>query len=150
MQHLIKDGQRVKNDPWLIYEAESTQGLPGNALMPLSIWSESGTELEQSSLPFGVVIRENEEIDTLLPYLNTIKVIAFEFAKFTDGRAFTQARQLRLQHGFKGEIRACGDFMPDQMFYMERCGFDAFAVRKESELEFFDFAFNTVYKYTYC
>ncbi len=135
MQNLIKDGQLVENDPWLVFDSEESQGLPGHALLPLSVWQESGDELKESALPFGAVVRENEDIDALLPYLQKIEVIDFEFAKFADGRAFTLARQLRLNHGFEGEIRASGDFMPDQVNYMERCGFNAFASRTSQESE---------------
>ena len=48
------------------------------------------------------------------------------FAKFADGRAFSYARLLRDRHGFKGELRATGDVLIDEIPLMLRCGFDAF------------------------
>ena len=135
MQHLIKDDQRVDDDLWQTYDASDSQGLPGHALLPVSFWEKSGEELIDSALAFGVVIRENEDIDAILPYLKHIQVVTFEFAKFVDGRAFTYARQLRLNHGYKGEIRASGAFLPDQLNYMLRCGFNAFAMRSDAERE---------------
>ncbi len=51
-----------------------------------------------------------------------------------DGRAFTQARLLRERYGFKKEIRATGDVLQDQLFYMQRCGFDAFEVREDQDM----------------
>lgn len=133
MQHLIKQNQLVENDPWQLYQAEDTQGLPGHALLPISFWAETGGELAESSLPFGAFVAENEGIDALIPHLENIDIIAIAFPKFADGRGFTYARQLRIQHGFKGEVRAYGDIMPDQFAYLERCGFDAFAMRTEQQ-----------------
>jgi uncharacterized protein (DUF934 family) len=133
MQHLIKLNKSVPNDPWQVFEA-SEEALPGNALLPVSIWKDTGHELQESSLEFGVFVQENETLEEITPFLSSIKVIAFKFAKFADGRAFTYARQLRDQLGFTGEIRAFGDFMPDQVAYLERCGFDAFAMRTEAEV----------------
>jgi len=133
MQNLIKGGQLIENDPWQIFEAQDAQGLPGSALLPVSIWKETGMELLESVLDFGVYIQENENIDELAPYLKKMKVIAFQFGKFADGRAYTYARQLRDQLGYENEIRAVGDFMPDQVNYLQRCGFNAFACRNAEE-----------------
>ncbi|MGB5063692.1 MAG: DUF934 domain-containing protein, partial [Candidatus Competibacter sp.] len=55
--------------------------------------------------------------------------------KFSDGRAYSQARLLRERHGYRGEIRAVGDVLRDQLFFMARCGFDAFEPRADRSLE---------------
>jgi uncharacterized protein (DUF934 family) len=135
MQHLIKGNESVTNDEWQIFDASDNQGLPGHALLPISIWKDTGDELLESSIPFGVCIQENEDITEILPFLEKLDVIAFNFPKFADGRAFTYARQLRDQFKFEGEIRAIGDILPDQVNYLQRCGFDAFAMRTEAEVE---------------
>lgn len=51
--------------------------------------------------------------------------IEIEFPKFMDGRGFSQARLLR-ENGYSGPLRAVGDVLVDQLFYMRRCGFDQF------------------------
>lgn len=56
--------------------------------------------------------------------------IDLHFPKFTDGRAYSQARLLRQRRGFTGELRATGDVLIDQLVHMARCGFDV-AVLKE-------------------
>ena len=61
--------------------------------------------------------------------------MVLNFPAFKDGRGFTTARLLRERHGYKGEIRAVGDVGRDQMFYMQRCGFNAFEVRSDRDLE---------------
>jgi len=133
MQHLINEGAFIQDDPWRLFESGDNQALPGHALLPVSTWSNSGEELLGSSLSFGAVINENESIEQLLPYLQKIEVIAFKFGKFADGRAFSLARILRDQFQFSGDIRAIGDFLPDQVNYMHRCGFTSFAARTEME-----------------
>nr|WP_297352221.1 DUF934 domain-containing protein [uncultured Caldimonas sp.] len=56
--------------------------------------------------------------------------IELDFPKFTDGRAFSQAVLLRRRYGFKGEIRATGDVLIDQLLQMQRCGFDSAVLRE--------------------
>ena len=58
--------------------------------------------------------------------LNGFDSIVLDFPSFTDGRAFSQARLLRERYGFAGEIRARGEILRDQIFFMTRCGIDAF------------------------
>ncbi|HCZ13184.1 MAG TPA: oxidoreductase, partial [Candidatus Accumulibacter sp.] len=57
------------------------------------------------------------------------------FPKFTDGRSYSTARLLRERYRYTGEIRALGDVLQDQLFYMRRCGIDAFALRADKDIE---------------
>lgn len=77
--------------------------------------------------PAGVVLPPNAELTAILPRLGELAVIAVEFPKFRDGRGFTLARSLREHHGYKGDIRAVGHFIPDQFVFMISCGFSSFA-----------------------
>lgn len=52
---------------------------------------------------------------------------------FTDGRNYSNARLLRDRYGYKGELRAIGDVLRDQLFYLHRCGFDAYALRADKD-----------------
>ena len=70
------------------------------------------------------------EIDPMEANLDGITRIDLNFPKFTDGRAYSQARLLRQRRQFTGEIRATGDVLIDQLVHMARCGFDV-AVLKE-------------------
>ncbi|MCE1190839.1 MAG: DUF934 domain-containing protein [Acidovorax sp.] len=56
--------------------------------------------------------------------------IDLQFPKFTDGRAFSQARLLRGRLKFAGELRATGDVLIDQLVQMARCGFDVAVLRE--------------------
>ena len=77
-------------------------------------------------------------VDAILPDLDRLSLVALSFPKFGDGRAFSKASILRGQHGFKGEIRAVGDVLWDQLQLMRRCGFDAFLIENEPTLKALD------------
>ena len=68
--------------------------------------------------------------------LEGVDRIDLNFPKFTDGRAFSQAFLLRRRLGFKGEIRATGDVLIDQLVQMQRSGFDVAVLREDQNLDF--------------
>ena len=64
-----------------------------------------------------------------------LALIAVDFPKFSDGRGYSIARLLRERYGFEGELRAIGDVLRDQLYYLRQCGFNAFAVRADRDVE---------------
>lgn len=127
MPRLIKQGQ-ITSDLWLPPGAEA-ETAPASHLPTLGQWlslaDKSGS---------AVQIEPDDNIAELLPALDAIGLIAVNFPLFTDGRGFSHGRELR-ERGFGGELRAVGDFLPDQLHYLRRCGFDAFQFNDESRLE---------------
>lgn len=81
--------------------------------------------LEQSNAT-AVRIEAGEDARQLLPYLERLSLIEVSFPVFGDGRGYSSAQILR-ESGYTGELRASGDVLVDQVAYMRRCGFDAFA-----------------------
>ncbi|KAF1052637.1 MAG: hypothetical protein GAK43_01802 [Stenotrophomonas maltophilia] len=75
----------------------------------------------------------DEEPEAIAEDLERFQVIGVNFPAFTDGRGFSIARLLRERFGFKGEIRALGDVLRDQLFFMQSCGFDAYAIRADRD-----------------
>lgn len=73
----------------------------------------------------GVRLKSDEPVEGLAYDLPRLALVALEFPKFRDGRAYTAARLLRDRYGFKGEVRAVGDVLLEQAVFMARCGFDA-------------------------
>jgi len=67
--------------------------------------------------------------------LGAVARVEVNFPKFTDGRGYSIARLLRERHGYQGELRAVGDVLRDQIFYLSRCGFDAFLLRDGQDAE---------------
>ena len=78
--------------------------------------------------PVGVALEAGADAQAHLAELADRPLVALAFAKFADGRSFSYARLLRDRHGFKGELRAVGDVLIDEIPLMLRCGFDSFEV----------------------
>jgi len=90
--------------------------------------------LKQRPGKTAVWLQSNELPAALGEDLHSFGLIALNFPVFSDGRAYTSARELRSNFMFKGELRAIGDVLRDQLFYMARCGFDAFALREDQDI----------------
>ena len=78
----------------------------------------------------AVRMEAGDDARALLPHLEQLALIEIGFPTFRDGRGYSAARILR-EAGFKGELRAAGDLLVDQMPFMRRCGFDSFAPEAE-------------------
>ncbi|GAB3381049.1 DUF934 domain-containing protein [Spongiibacter taiwanensis] len=132
MPNIIKNNGVVQDD-WQVWR--DTESLPdqGKVIVPLALWQAEKAEL-QALGDVGVFLASDESPKLLGDDIALLPLIAVDFPKFADGRGFSYGRELREQHGFKGELRAIGDFMRDQLFFLKRCGFDAFAL-ENTELE---------------
>lgn len=82
----------------------------------------------------AVMLEPGETLAPLLEHIDEIPLALVNFPTFMDGRGFSYGRELR-ESGYRGELRAVGHFMRDQLTYLVRCGFDAFQMEDESELE---------------
>ena len=85
-----------------------------------------------------VKLQSSESPELLGDDVNRLSLVVLEFPKFRDGRAFSWARMLRTRLGFRGEIRAVGDFLFDQINYQHRVGFDAWEVPDHFTTAMFD------------
>lgn len=85
----------------------------------------------------GIIWPNNKRIEELAPHVVRLALIALVFPKFRDGRAYSQARILREQFGFKGELRATGEILRDQFLFFIRSGFDSLEVKKEADAQAF-------------
>lgn len=97
-------------------------------LLPLEQW------LAAADRARAVQLEPGEAPLPLFDHLDQIPLVAINFPTFMDGRGFSYARELR-ERGFKGELRATGQFIRDQLVYLSRCGFDSFQMADESLLE---------------
>lgn len=140
MPRIIKN-RAVIEDHWNVLrlaEGESAENvaLPlGPVLVPLAVWQAQKATLLTATQPVGVWIAAGEGPEDIAADLDKLTVIGVDFPKFTDGRNYSTARLLRERYGYRGEIRAIGDVLPDQLFYMTRCGIDAFALRADKDAD---------------
>ncbi|HZV57058.1 MAG TPA: DUF934 domain-containing protein [Sphingobium sp.] len=74
----------------------------------------------------SVRIEAGDDVRRLIPVLDRVKLVEIDFPRFRDGRGYSSARILR-EAGYKGELKATGDVLVDQVLFMRRCGFDSFA-----------------------
>jgi uncharacterized protein (DUF934 family) len=98
----------------------------GDVIVSLTRFHAEGERLIGEGRAVGVKVAADEPVESLAYDLPAIAVVALEFPKFKDGRAYSAARILRERFGFAGELRAVGDVLLEQARFMIRCGFDAF------------------------
>jgi uncharacterized protein (DUF934 family) len=138
MAEIIRNDSVVVDD-WQVLRPSAEaplvlDALPGGRIVvPFAFWLEHAAELARRG-DVGVWLAGNEEPAPLAPWLPALKLVAVDFPKFTDGRGYSIAFLLRSRHGYRGELRAIGDVLADQLFYMRRVGFDSFAVRADKDI----------------
>ncbi len=138
MPQIIKD-RAVVNDDWEVLhlsedDTADTVTVPtGKIIVPLKVWLLQKASLEQRS-EIGVWFSSDEQAKELGADIQRFSVIAIDFPKFADGRGYSIAYNLRNRFGYSGELRAIGDVLRDQLFYMQRVGFNAFAVRADKNI----------------
>lgn len=123
---IIKDGA-VTDDNWQVLDAEATEVPEGAVIVPLSLWNGQKDTLAQRG-QLGVWLNSDESPQLIADSLDNFDVVAINFPAFADGRGFTYGRELRQQHNYQGEVRAIGGFIRDQLYFLNRCGFNAFAL----------------------
>lgn len=125
--------RRVEPDSWLLLKpaADASIAIPpaGDVIVPLAAWREQRAALLARTGRLGVWLESTDDPARIAGDLQHFALIAVNFPQFTDGRGYSIARLLRERYRWQGELRAVGDVLRDQLFYLSRCGFDAFALR---------------------
>jgi len=129
---LIKAGKRVE-DPFV--DASGADAIPpsGPVIVSLAQWQAQRDALLARGTPLGIRLHSDQSPEAIADDVQHFAVMALEFPKFRDGRAYSYARLLRERYGFKGELRAVGDVLMEQLFFMLRTGFDAFDVQQSPD-----------------
>ncbi|MFO7188922.1 MAG: DUF934 domain-containing protein [Pseudomonadota bacterium] len=136
MEKVIK-ARRLVPDNWQLLEpAEGQAEVPaeGQVIVPLATWKAQRERLLARG-NVGVVLEPHEDPAELAQDLGVLPLVAVNFPNFQDGRGYSTARLLRERYGYKGEVRAVGDVLRDELFYLSRVGFDAFALRADQDVE---------------
>jgi len=137
---MIIKNKTIVADDWIVLrlnEQESAENVAvpeGKVIVPLSVWQQQRDALQQRA-EIGVWLASAERPEDLKGDVQKFSVIAVDFPKFSDGRGYSIAYNLRARLGYTGELRAIGDVLRDQLFYMQRVGFDAFATRPDRNIE---------------
>lgn len=129
MPQLIKHGEVVE-DSWQLLRTddELSEQLPaGQIIVPLTYWQTHRDSLIARG-DVAVWLASDQPPNEIAADLEQLPLVAIDFPMFTDGRGFSYGRALREQYQYKGEIRAVGQFIRDQLYHLSRCGFDAYAI----------------------
>jgi uncharacterized protein (DUF934 family) len=131
MTHLINRSGPIA-DTWVRFSGDAAQ-IPAGAdvLLPLDEWRERSAAWVARGGRIGVLLSPTDDPLALVADLPRLSLIALDFPRFTDGRAYSSARLIRERMGWTGELRAVGDVLRDQLFLMARCGFSSFALRAD-------------------
>jgi uncharacterized protein (DUF934 family) len=137
-EQIIK-GRAVVADDWTVLrldegETPETVEIPdGKVIVPLKVW-QARREALATRPQLGLWFASDELAQAARDDLDKFSVIAVDFPKFSDGRGYSIAFNLRKRLGYQGELRAIGDVLRDQLFQMQRCGFDAYATRQDRSI----------------
>ncbi|GAB4298375.1 MAG: DUF934 domain-containing protein [Methylophaga sp.] len=129
---IIKDREIVE-DNWIHLDDEA-ELIAGNITVSLARWQEQHEILKHHEGSLGLRLSGDDPLEEIVPDLRYFSLIVLLFPVFTDGRCYSYARLLRERYDFKGEIRAQGDVLQDQLFYMSQCGINSFELANPNRL----------------
>ncbi len=122
------DKNGLSTSPFVFTESDTPSA---HSFVALEHWKALGKPQD-----VGVRVDFGTSIDDLVELgVHKLPLIALHFPKFADGRNYSSARLLKERHHFEGELRAEGDILRDQLFYLSRCGFDTFELKAGQNAE---------------
>ena len=133
MSKIIKD-RKIVDDPWIVIHDLAEIPAKADIIVTVAFWHSHHDELLLHKGRLGVWVKPDDDVADIEDDLEYFDVIAIDFPTFSDGRGYSSAQLLRTRYGYAGELRAVGDVLRDQMFYMQRVGFNAFAVRADRDM----------------
>lgn len=137
----------IVEDDWTVLRATETEPLDDArvaaaaqgtdaVLFPLSVWKAHAALLAgRDKAITGVWLAPEDEPGDAEALFDRVSLVAVDFPVFRDGRGFSSAYLLRTRYHWDGQLRAIGDVLRDQLNFMKRCGFDAFAVRADKNID---------------
>lgn len=138
MPDVIAADGTIRNDDWVVVPrpaAGESMEIPEDKpiLIPADLWL-AGHEHFAGKPSVGVWFDSHDEPELLGEKVNELPLIAVNFPRFVDGRGYSIGRLLRERFGYRGELRAIGDVLLDQLQFMKRCGFDSYVLRADKDI----------------
>lgn len=131
---VLKNGVPQPNE-WVRVADDATLPEGAKVIVSLERWQAERETLRQRNSAVGISLKSDQSPLLVKDDLDHLSLVALEFPKFTDGRAFSYARVLRDRLGYRGEIRAFGQVLRDQYLFMLRCGIDTIEPPVEKRVE---------------
>ena len=134
MPVLVKNLE-ITRDLWTLIESsdDCDPAADDGCIVPFDYWASPTSP--RSSSEAGFWVDGEADIEQVGRHLEGASLIAIKFPAFADGRGLSLGALLRSRHGFRGELRAFGDILPDLAQYLHRSGFDAFVVEDRRAAE---------------
>lgn len=136
----VNEVSGARNHDFVVFSAD---GLQAFGQLPL----------DTTAKHLGVRLEVDDDLAAIVEHLPRLALVELEFPHFKDGRRYSTAVELRRKFGFSGDLRASGDFLPDQALFLIRCGFSSIIVPKQFSLEQFKIslsAYSVAYQADYC
>lgn len=127
MQNLINQEAVLENN-WTIINDESGDFSQKNIMIPANYWLENQEEFAGRD-DVSIWLAGDADLSHFRGLLTQFPVIGINFPAFADGRGYSLARLLAEREMYIGEIRAIGDVLIDQLFFMKRCGFTSYLLK---------------------
>jgi uncharacterized protein (DUF934 family) len=133
---VIKNKEVINDDWQLIRDIENDASVPeGKVILPIVYWQQNRDAILKQNSEYAVWVDGSVDTEILLDDLDKFAIIALDFPAFKDGRSYSHASLLKNRYNYKGDLRAIGDVLQDQLFFMQRCGFDSYAIREDKDIE---------------
>ena len=121
---LTRDGI-FTDDPWPVLTNDAETGDADAALLPLAVYLA-----QEQPAAHGVWLAPTDDATVLAPHFDAVPLVAVQFPKIADGRGYSLAALLR-RRGYRGDLRAIGEVLIDQLYMLKRVGFTSFALRAD-------------------
>ncbi len=130
---LHKKNERKNKYKKIEDHAFSQKIICNDSILNISQWRDINKLVKKNKLTVALELKSSECSLINENEIFGVSMIQIKFETFKDGRPFTFVKKLRKDYGFKGEIRATGNILPDQYVFILRCGFDTVEIYKKDK-----------------
>ena len=122
-------------DDWVRYDRFRPLGGARRVLVSIEDLERYPRYFERSLFELGVELAPDDRVDDIAGWLSRLGLVSLNFGGFADGRPFSQAKLLRERFAYRGDIRAHGQVLRDQLSFMQRCGINQFSLAEGEDVE---------------
>lgn len=131
----VIDNDAIIEDDWVRFDRRRSMTAARRLLVGVAELAKYPQYFERNLLLLGADLEAADPIEDLVDWLPRLQLIRLNFGAFSDGRPFSQARLLRERYGYRGDIRAHGQVLRDQLVFMRRCGINQFSLAEGENVE---------------
>jgi len=123
------------DDEWVCYDRYRSLGNAKRVLVSVADLTRYPCYFERSILRLGLDLDVDDSVEEIKAWLPRFELVRLHFNAFSDGRPFSQAMLLRERYAYRGNIRAHGDVLRDQLSFMQRCGINQFSLAESEDVD---------------